>query len=209
MNHTSTLRRGTAAVLAGALLLSFAGCADNQTNEGTDIPMENLAYGATLREDTSHDFTIEYDKRFLEQDELDLLFSYYDSIQKQDVTEFTSCIVDFYLDYIIENMYGGLLQSDAYLTKVHDAFQTAAGGDFTFSYLQITDCKDENSPTSGVDYLKDMFNTLQGEDYWATHVRDCKALTTKIAMTSGDKSVDSQDMTVYLVNLDGTLYVCP
>ena len=80
--------------------------------------MENLAYGATLREDTSHDFTIEYDKRFLEQDELDLLFSYYDSIQKQDVTEFTSCIVDFYLDYIIENMYGGLLQSDAYLTKV-------------------------------------------------------------------------------------------
>ena len=124
MNHTSTLRRGTAAVLAGALLLSFAGCADNQTNEGTDIPMENLAYGATLREDTSHDFTIEYDKRFLEQDELDLLFSYYDSIQKQDVTEFTSCIVDFYLDYIIENMYGGLLQSDAYLTKVHDAFQT-------------------------------------------------------------------------------------
>ena len=101
---------------------------------------------ATLREDTSHDFTIEYDKRFLEQDELDLLFSYYDSIQKQDVTEFTSCIVDFYLDYIIENMYGGLLQSDAYLTKVHDAFQTAAGGDFTFSYLQITDCKDEDSP---------------------------------------------------------------
>ena len=152
MNHTSTLRRGTAAVLAGALLLSFAGCADNQTNEGTDIPMENLAYGATLREDTSHDFTIEYDKRFLEQDELDLLFSY---------------------------------------------------------YLQITDCKDEDSPTSGVDYLKDMFNTLQGEDYWTTHVRDCKALTTKIAMTSGDKSVDSQDMTVYLVNLDGTLYVCP
>ena len=183
MNYTSTLRRGTAAVLAGALLLSFAGCADNQTNEGTDIPMENLAYGATLREDTSHDFII--------------------------VTEFTSCIVDFYLDYIIENMYGGLLQSDAYLTKVHDAFQTAAGGDFTFSYLQITDCKDEDSPTSGVDYLKDMFNTLQGEDYWTTHVRDCKALTTKIAMTSGDKSVDSQDMTVYLVNLDGTLYVCP
>ena len=166
MNHTSTLRRGTAAVLAGALLLSFAGCADNQTNEGTDIPMENLAYGATLREDTSH-------------------------------------------DYIIENMYGGLLQSDAYLTKVHDAFQAAAGGDFTFSYLQITDCKDEDSPTSGVDYLKDMFNTLQGEDYWTTHVRDCKALTTKIAMTSGEKSVDSQDMTVYLVNLDGTLYVCP
>ena len=48
------------------------------------------AAAATMRDDTSRAVPLEYDKRFLEDGELDALANYYGSIQNEDVALFQS-----------------------------------------------------------------------------------------------------------------------
>ena len=68
--RTHTLRRILTCAAAAALLCtSLAGCSGDSSSSsesGINVNMEDLEYGATMRDDTSRAVPLEYDKRFLE-----------------------------------------------------------------------------------------------------------------------------------------------
>lgn len=206
----NTLSRTLALFLMAAVTLCGTGCDNTAENaEKQNVAMEDLQYGATMKTDTTLPVPVEYDKRFLAEEEAAVLSRYYHSVQEQDTEQFKTALVDFYLDYILETTYNGIFEADAYVKQLNSAFQEAAGGEFTFQLVEVTTCKDETSPTSGIDYLKDMFNTLEGDSYCETHMQSCKSLTVKTEIQTENYSITTDEMTVYVVNLDGTYYVCP
>ena len=110
--RTHTLRRILTCAAAAALLCtSLAGCSGDSSSSsesGINVDMEDLEYGATMRDDTSRAVPLEYDKRFLEDGELDALANYYGSIQNEDVALFQSCTVSEYMESLYKNAYGDL-----------------------------------------------------------------------------------------------------
>lgn len=214
MNKKTTLfRRITAISLFLSLAFGCVGCANSteaSSSDTEDVPMEQLEYGATMRDDDSYAVPVEYDKRYLEEPELKALTDFYAAVQDEDADKFSACIVDFYLDYLLENTYGGLLDANAFVAQQHETFSKYADSDdFSFTQIQVTDCKYKDSTTSGVSYLTDMFDELEGEGYSDEHVKDCKALTVQMLITAGDKTVTSDAATIFVVNLDDNYFVCP
>ncbi len=214
MNKKTTLfRRITAITLFACLAFSSVGCANSteaSSSDTEDVPMEQLEYGATMRDDDSYAVPVEYDKRYLEDPELKALTDFYAAIQNEDAETFSAGIVNFYLDYLLENTYGGLLDASAFVTQQHETFRDYVDNDdFSFTQVQVTDCKYKDSTTSGVSYLTDMFDELEGEGYSDEHVKDCKALTVQLLITADDKTVTSDSLTIFVVNLDGSYFVCP
>lgn len=100
-NHNTFRRILVCATAAALLCTGFAGCSDSNSSDsesGVNIAMEDLEYGATMRDDDSRAVPLEYDKRFLEDGELDALANYYASIQNEDVELFQSCTVEKYME---------------------------------------------------------------------------------------------------------------
>ena len=201
--------------LTASLICICFGCgAQSGTNtsdkQGEDIAMEDLEYGATMRRDTNYAVPVEYDKRFLEDGELKALADYYAAIQNEDVPLFSHCVLDFYMESLYQNAYGGLLDDSAYLTQQHEKFQEQIDGDFTFAEISVNDCKEQTDAGSGIEYLIEMFNELNDDDtYCDTHMQSCKALTIQPMLSnSEDVTVACDEVPVFLVNLDGTYYVC-
>lgn len=207
-------RRILALGLAAALMCACFGCSAQSGSEtsdmpGEDIAMEDLEYGATLRDSTDYAIPVEYDKRFLEDDELKVLTDYYAAIQNEDQTLFSSCVLNFYMESLYQNAYGGLLDDNAYLAQQHEKFQEQIDGEFTFAKISVNDCKKQDDAGSGIEYLIEMFNELNGdESYCDTHLQSCKALTVQPMLTNGENTAACDEAPVFLVNLDGTYYVC-
>lgn len=213
--NTIWLRRILALGLAVSWICTCFGCGeqsgtDASGTQGENIAMEDLEYGATMRKDTNYTVPVEYDKRFLEEGELKVLTDYYAAIQNEDVTLFSGCVLDFYMESLYQNAYGGLLDDNAYVTQQHEKFQEQTDGDFTFAEISVNDCKEQDDAGSGIEYLTEMFNELNNDDtYWDTHVQGCKALTVQPMLSDGgDTTVACDEVPVFLVNLDGTYYVC-
>ncbi len=206
------IKRLTAVCLTALLTLSFSGCGESTQKEssGVNVPMEDLEYGATMRDSSDYSIPLEYDKRYLEDAELKVLTDYYTAIQQEDSETCDNVVLDFYLQYLLENVYGGLFDTDAFVAQQHRNFaENIDGADFTFSYLQVTDCKRMDEPGTGTDYLIDMFDTIAGENYSAEHLQDCKTLTVTLTMTAGENSFTTDGMPLYIVKIDDAYYVCP
>ena len=131
--NRNTFRRILVCATAAALLCTgFAGCSDSNSSDsesGVNIAMEDLEYGATMRDDDSRAVPLEYDKGFLEDGELDALANYYASIQNEDVELFQSCTVEKYMESLYENAYGGLLDDNAYVTQQKESYEKQLSGD--------------------------------------------------------------------------------
>ncbi len=207
----TNLKRFTAGCLAVLLTVIQTACGESKSGKsGENIAMEDLAYGATLRESEDYSIKIEYDKRYLEDAELKVITDYYTAIQQEDPDACSAVVLDFYLQYILENVYGGLFDTDAFVAQQHQDFADYVDGEnFTFGYLQVTDCVRQDEAGTGVDFLQTMFDDLQGEGYSAEHLQDCKTLTVQIAISDESTSVLSDEMPLYVVKIDGEYYVCP
>lgn len=202
----------TCGIIAALACTSF-GCSDQSgtSNDQSDVnvAMEDLEYGATMRTDDSYAVPLEYDKRFLEDGELDALANYYAALQNQDEALFSSCVLDVYMESLYQNAYGGLLDDSAYLAQQQETFQKNINGDFTFAKIAVTDCKQQDQAGSGAEYLIEMLNELNNDDsYCETHLQSCKALTVQPILTNGTDTAICDEAPVFIVHLDGTYYVC-
>lgn len=202
------------AVCAMVLLLAFGGmgCSGNEsdTESGVNVAMEDLAYGSTMRDDDSHAVPLEYDKRFFENaDELDALANYYAAIQNQDAELLQTCTVREYMDYLYENVYGGLLDDRAFVAQQHEKLGEEIDGTYTISQVQITGCLDQDDAGSEASRLTEMLNTLKGdENYCTDHMQSCKTLTLTLVLSNDTDTVFCDEITVYLLCLDDAYYVC-
>lgn len=172
--------------------------------------MDDLDYGATMRDNTDYAIPVTYDKRFLEDAEVEVLASYYSAIQDQDADLFDECVAEFYIDYYLENAYGGLLNSDAYIAQQYDTFQDQLdGADVAFALITVTSCtEDETAEDSGITYLKDMCAKLIGEEECEASWDGCKLLTIEPTLTDGTDSFVGGEINLFIVQLDGSYYIC-
>lgn len=200
---------GTAAAL---LCTGLAGCSNSSSDSsesGIDVAMEDLEYGATMRDDKSRAVPLEYDKRFLEDGELDALANYYGSIQNEDVDLFQSCTVEKYMESLYENAYGGLLDDSAYLTQQKEEFQKQVSGDFSFAQIVVNGCINQDETGSNAEYLTGMLDELnEDSNFCAEHMTSCKTLTVQPVVTDGTDTVYCDEVTVFVIALDDQYYIC-
>ena len=90
-------------------------------------------------------------------------------------------------------------------TKVNELDPNAQ---LTIQKIYISDCKRQEEAGSSIEYLQNMFNELEGDDYCDQHWKDCKTLTVQPVMTDGTNYAEADEANIFLVNLDGSYYVC-
>lgn len=213
------IRSILALTLCGAMLLPCTACgkeeASTPSDDVSDYDFHNDgAYGTVESVDnTSYSLPITYDKNFLDEAELQQITDYFYAVQTQDKDLFDSVTEPSYIDFLLETAYSDLLNTDAYLAQLNEAFLDALPDgteSFSFSMIEVTNCTEGEGADSQYDSIVDMYDDFNGEGWTEEHLSSCKTLTVVATMTDdGTNYLDSQEMTVILINLDDTLYVCP
>ncbi len=214
-----TLPRLIAATSAILLLPCLTACGDSD-EDTTDSSVfdsidfsgeEDLEYGATLRESDEYAIPIEYDRRFFDEEQLTALINYYVALENDDLDLFNEVTLSFYNNYYIENAYGGLLDTRAYLAELQKPY-TEEFDDFTFASLSITSCINEDDvvdeESTTIPILKDMFDTLEGDGFCDTYWEGCQVLSITPIITDGTQTITCDTEGIFLVKLDGDYYIC-
>ncbi len=219
MTQKNRIFRRILAISITALLgCSCYGCGSDNTAEesttstGQNVAMEDLDYGSTMREDDDvYAVPLYYDKRYLEEEELTVLANYFLAIQNQDVSLLEEVTLDFYMESLYENAYGGLLDDSAYVTQQYSRFQELVDTeeDIQFSMITVDNVLYQEDAGSEIDYVVEMFNELNDDDSFCdTHMQSFKTLSVVPTVTDGTTTSDGSEMPIYIINLDGTYYVC-
>ena len=219
-----------------ALLLGGCGASDSTESVSSDDlydsfdfdNVDDTAYGSSLRETDSYGITIEYDKRFLEDDELETVVSYYLSIQNDDLSLFHASIADFYIDYCLETLYDSLLDESAYLVQLRETYQELVDSDdFTFTMISVTACTEEDitetddsmadseddstaesDTADSISTLREMYVVMEGQDAFDEQWENCKQLSLTLSVSDGETISLFDDIELYIVQLDGNYYIC-
>lgn len=102
-------------------------------NEGEDVPMEELEYGATMRQLNDTDIDICYDGRFFTDEEMRVVADYYYAIQTKDKELFLSTQSDLYIKYIEKNVGN---TADDYINNIYTTTAAAIGEGFEYTYIE-------------------------------------------------------------------------
>ena len=136
--------------------------------------------------------------------------------------KYSLCIIglDFYDDYVMQQMFQGLVGLDGLLTQLKSSYtpqQSATGtstenadADVTFTQINVVECEQStDSVHSNLDNLYPMLNELSGEeDYCTQHVSDAKFLNLSLSLKSGDNTTTLSDQYVFLLCVDGKYVIC-
>lgn len=148
--------------------------------------MEDLPFGAVLRDLNTTEIPVEYDSRYFTEEAMTVLSNYFYAIQTEDTALYQEVTLDFYDDYVMQQMFQGLVGLDGLLTQLKSSYtpqQSATGtstenadADVTFTQINVVECEQStDSVHSNLDNLYPMLNELSGEeDYCTQHVSDAK-----------------------------------
>lgn len=218
------LALGTAAVMLTAL----AGCDKESEEKGNMVGgsiddnevvyQEDMPYGSTLTKLTAEsgkvDITIEYDHRFLTEEEAIKITQYNSAINNNDYELFEQVVHPAYLEYMIES--AGALSAQHYLENVcEDLKSNVLAGDFKFTYILTSDCLDETADSSetSFSYVDAIIRQYDSEALTG------KTITRKLVsfdiLYSLDGDGGSHSMTTktgdetkfYVYTIDGQIYI--
>lgn len=196
------------------LLVSFTGCENKKESQSVSQPevkMEDLPYGATMQTDeTNYPFTISYDKRFFEPEEIKAITDYFYSIETKDEEVYKNRTVSSYMDYIVEQMYQNLIGIDGIMVQQNDEYNKAAGGEFTIAEVEISEYDDKTEEGSDLYNLYEMLNALNNDEkYTDEHIANSKYFKYNITLQGPERKATQSDRTMFIVCEDGTYKVCP
>jgi hypothetical protein len=193
-------------------LSCLTACKDEETSSSTDsVAMEDLPFGATMQQSTDTSIPVEYDYRYFSEDAISALADYFYAIQTEDTTLYTQCTLDCYTDYVVEEMYQGLVGVDGLLTQQNYNFaQQTEDETCTFYSISITDCEQATDTIhDNIDNLNTMIDALsEEEDYTANHVTDEWFLTLDISLGTTGNLTTLSDQYVFLICVDGQYLIC-
>lgn len=131
MKYTRAIAVGLAAVCC----IGLAGCSEKEPDFTKE---EELPYGATMRSDkNSFAVPMTYDRRFLEAEQITVVADLLASVQNQDAALFEQTAPD-YIHYQRDEVYK-LDSTEELLAMLHDRLAEAAGDDFQFTMVLVTD----------------------------------------------------------------------
>lgn len=159
----------TASFLTAAfvMIFSFTSCKDGKSDKDNMVEMNipdgigmsesQLPYGATMTELRPENnpevrITTEYDHRFLEKEEACLVSDYLYALQKKDTEQIKKLFFPALMDYVVKE--AEMKSAEEYVEYSYSNLSGAFGGDFEFTYIDITDLTnglDEPDAFGGVD----------------------------------------------------------
>ncbi|MCQ2407808.1 MAG: hypothetical protein MJ065_04685 [Oscillospiraceae bacterium] len=151
--------------MAAAMLLSacaVTACGE-QSSVTEDQAEEDMPYGATVVENRSGDYTLCYDRRFLDDALIDMIRKYYLSLQEKDGEAFSKLMFPLYHQYQLEEFYAGELTDQDIVEQTHDAIAKYYDIDFAYSYIDIKSLIDTDSQSQERDSLLPMLDNLAAE----------------------------------------------
>lgn len=160
------IRSKKVAIFASAIMLTFSlvscGSKDSSSSENkvesnlvgnvdkdVNVSSDEMPYGATYKQlDTQYDgvpIVVEYDVRFVQDEEGKLVSDYFSAISTKDGEKLKSVSYEKLMDTRIKDNNCSDIQKLAEL--MHDSFATEhnIGSDFTFNFLSMQDYKKEDS----------------------------------------------------------------
>lgn len=154
-----------AALCAAVLTVCpLTGCGAESSAEPETLSMQDLPYGSTLTEDSAHDITAAYDKRFFDDDLANKVIGYYDAIQKKDGELFKSVVFPLYHDYQMKTVYEDKITEQQLMETTYDTIKEYFGYDFEFSYLNIDECVYQDGISGERDTLKQFLDDLSEQN---------------------------------------------
>lgn len=133
-------------------LVTFSAC-DN----GEDVAMEDLEYGATMRLLGDTELEVCFDGRFFTDEEMRAVNDYYYAVQTKNTDLFLSTQSADYVEYVEKNSGSSAEQM---LTAIHDEMVVSLGEGFEYTYIEAVACGDRTD-----DLQIDEITSLMDEIY--------------------------------------------
>lgn len=139
MRMKRPLAAAVCALLCAAVL---CGCGEGSAESGASASSKasKLPYGATIVEDyQTRRLPVRYDNRYLAEEAVDTVVSYYSAIQDNDLKLFEEIQFPLWHDYFLSGYLKGEYTDQQILRNTYDAMKEYAGGDFAYALIDITD----------------------------------------------------------------------
>ena len=185
-----------AAFLTAAIcMISLSACGQKH---GMTYTEEELPYGGTMRQNkTSYAVPITYDRRFLNEEQVEVVAGLLGGIQNADAELYTKSTLGFYSDYQLK-VYESE-SKEAMVQMFHDNLAKETGEDFSFTMTLITDLAQDrnNSDIASMLTLLDGINEDSGK--FSDTVEEVYKLTMEwdVTYTGGYKVMEDEH--VYLL----------
>lgn len=195
-----------------AVLTAMTGCGDSKKG------LFKMEYGATMQVNkTDLPFPIEFDNRFLSDEEATAIVNYFYSIQEHDVELANQATYPDYLELMTANL--ELEKPADYLEAIDSVIASdfLNTEDYTFSYITIISCYDEKDGDvytnfSEIDKTLEEATSSLGHESVLSKVKNRKFVSAEI--TCLDKDGNSVSLTestgeqqIYVYTIDGKAYV--
>lgn len=232
------MKRFTCILLGAVLAVSsaaFTGCKDKKDSEhehamvsddlGDDVSVaeEDLPYGATMVQLTPElndkvKMNVEYDRRFLCEDEAVLLVNYFTALNDKDAELFKSLYYMNNADYLSKKQ--GAEDSLDLITKLDEQLENdVIGSEFKFNYVLTNECvspTDENLDSSynfdNADFYLSSYAESEGVEDLKSKITSRKGIKLDVMYDtdSGNYSLTNKlgsDTIIYIYQIDGQYYI--
>ncbi|MGN1480896.1 hypothetical protein [Porcipelethomonas sp.] len=185
----------------------FCGCSEEE--DISNMKEEDMPYGSTMRQTSSHDIDMLFDRRFFTDEEMNKLADYYYSVQTKDTELFESTQPKYYIDYLKEN--SGQEVSD-FINEVSEDTVAALGESYKFISIEATNCGGRNADTN-IDDIITMLNGIYEENgaekSFEETLTDVKfALLDLTASPDGESNEYSYtDKIIYIFDCEDGIYI--
>ncbi|MCD7891252.1 MAG: hypothetical protein LUG26_05695 [Ruminococcus sp.] len=217
-------KKAAAALMGGLFLMNAAGCSDeNEYSDAADevvsLAQEDMDYGATitqlktsLNEDVK--ISIEYDNRFITEDEAIKLADYVAALNDCDGDLLSATFYPPSLESIYQQT--GAADIDEYITSVHDNIKdNYIGYEFEFDYICVEDCITDDSDDaeetfSSVDDALDELTDDPVSDKITSRKLVTFDLQYNIVGEDGEYMLSTStgtESTLYIYTIDGEIYI--
>ena len=199
-------RIGAAASALLLMLCTLTGCGSGSQAE--NITEEQMPYGSTVTEDSSREFTMSYDKRFLEDALVDKIAGYYRAIQERDGEAFNALMFPLYHQYQMKTVYNNSVTDQQIIDTTYDAIREYFGfeGDFEYSLIDITDLVNMQGVSDNRDLMTMMLEQIAEEAGEPSVTENTQALyEMTVTRYVEEKGKNTKSFTDYAMQ-DETLY---
>lgn len=125
-----------------------------------DVAMEDLEYGATLRQLVDTDIKICFDSRFFTDDEMRAVSNYYYAVQTKDKELFTSVLSEPYVKYIEKNSEKSV---EEFIDEIYNKTASSIGDGFEYTYIEAVECGDRTDDLE-IDEITTLMNSIYEEN---------------------------------------------
>lgn len=186
----------------------FSACSQKEDN-GKDIPMEDLEYGATLSQLVDTEIEICYDKRFFSEEEMRAVSSYYYAIQTKDKDLFMTTQSEPYVKYV-EMAANSDLKVEDFIENMYNDAAASLGDGFEYVYIETVDYGDrtEDLEIDEIISLMDEIYEENGKDTtFKETVESAKYAVLNFTAENNGSQFTLSDQVVYIFDCIDGIYI--